>query len=78
MLQPNLQEREALYALWQEGRGVLAQYMIRAREQARDDMENTEGKQRDEASGEAKALKVILMAMSRSDEARQIKRPDKV
>ena len=73
MKQPSDVERAALRALWQDGRGVLAQYFMNSRESARDAIEDAEDEKRGEAIGESKALKEILVYMSGADVARTIK-----
>ena len=76
MLTPNIQEREALRTLWSDGHSAIAAYLMRCREEARDVIERTEGKERDEATGEAKMLKELLVVMSGMDKAREVKRRD--
>ena len=77
MLQPSQEQRDALKMLWQNGQGILAQYFMACREQARDTMEDTVDKDRDEASGEAKAMRFLLDTMSGYAEAKRItKLPD--
>ena len=72
MKQPNDEQRAALKALWQSGHGLVALYLMMCRETARDDIEKTEGKARDVATGEAKATRYLLDIMSGAGDARPI------
>ena len=72
MQPPSDSQRAALKALWQGGMGVVAQYFMECRDHARDSMEMTDGKARDEATGEAKTLKRIFEIMKDTGGARPI------
>ena len=72
MKQPSPEQRSALKALWQSGQGLVASYLMMRREAARDEIEKTEGKPRDVATGEAKAMRDLLDIMSGQADARPI------
>ncbi len=76
MLQPTKEQREMIKSVWMDGKSPFVQYLVASMQKSMETVLDTEGKARDEATGEVKCCQSLLAIMSGRDEAHAIVRRD--